>query len=1505
MPLETNLSRSPYFNDYDETKDYYSILYKPSVAVQARELNQMQTILQKQIERFGDHVFKSGTIISGVNFRYLPNYQYIKIIDQQVDLQSVTPSSYEGLFVKNSSNLVARVVKSSTGFEQKNPDLNTLYLQYINSSTTGNTSVYANGEVLTVYSKDYPVYSVEVNNGGLNFSNSDTVVVLSALSVNATSGTFSNGETITQATTGAQAQIIGVNTSIIANSTVLQIKPLNADLANTSANSSEWTFAPGYNVTGGSSGAVANVISLVGSGSSGVVTTDSLGVVIKVTVQSGGNNYVIPPHITIKPTNNTASISTLSLTAKNYKAQVTIANNDFTAPVGNGYAFSTTEGIIYQKGYFLRVDPQVVIVDKYSGQPNNVVVGFKTKEATANVNTDSTLYDNALNTTNYGAPGADRLKLVPELVAISAANAAANVEFFTLVEFKNGEPYKENRNTVYNILGKEFARRTSETSGDFVVDQFLVITKDKDFDSNTNLSNTTYYNVAVDPGLAYISGERIQTLKNTYLDIRKSTNTQTKSNQVITANYGNYVRVNELVGVFNFKAGATVSLRDTASNTINSITFPTGTSISPAGAEIGTARIRSLVYESGEPGTKDAIYKLYLFDIRMNAGKAFRDVQSIYYNGTNDGVADTVLEYDTSTSSYVAVLKDTDNNNLIFPTGLKAVKVANDVSFTYRTTNEAATLNANGMLTLTLIASGEQFPYTADATLSSAQKQDIIVVPLANAEASANLSGTVSVTTSSNVVTGTSTTFTTDLAVGDYILLAANTTATDVRRITAITNATSISVDANVSFANTSGKVKKFFPAFYPIPLSSRSARVVNTGPSSTTLKIYTNETLAAAVNTAVTFNVKRTTATESTKSVTRNAYVKLYTGNNAATSTGPWCLGIPDSVRLKNVYLGNTASDLDVTKHFYIDQGHDGNYYGPAYLVKKSSSSLAISNTQWLLVKFDTFTSSAEGFLTVSSYSIDDGKTLTASSNTINTVEIPEVITSDKQYFDLRDCFDFRPYTANTVAIANTVSGAPINPASTETFNSNDKLFPTPDSEITFDAEYYLSRVDRVITKKDGTFQVLEGTSVVTNPQPPRKPSDSVTLSIVTTAPYPSLPQSVSPTNLTILNKSVGNDLGEINNRIGYYTSKITTSQFEEQTQTKTYKMSDISNLEKRINQLEYYVSLNLLETKVKDLVIPSSVTPTVNRFKNGFFVDDFDDYSFAEEASKEFNAKIEQSLGELHPKTKQFNLNSLFSRVDATTNNAIYQTNSLLLPFTEESLVKQELATSTVSSDGNKTNYAGIMTIAPATFRLRTRGEIKVTPDPVPPGGADGGGGGDCKIICAKLNQLGFFEDDINAADQKFGAYLRDNHPEIFNGYLAWAQTVVDWMEGHGPKVIPFISKDTHSRIEQQLTIKYLNKLARPWAEEMAYMMGVRKHSSLAGKIIMAVGLPICWAVGKLGFKPVKESSKIRGYVVWSICTVLLATSVTAQIVEKVVKFAGKLIPNVVKRRLNYGDK
>jgi hypothetical protein len=125
-------------------------------------------------------------------------------------------------------------------------------------------------------------------------------------------------------------------------------------------------------------------------------------------------------------------------------------------------------------------------------------------------------------------------------------------------------------------------------------------------------------------------------------------------------------------------------------------------------------------------------------------------------------------------------------------------------------------------------------------------------------------------------------------------------------------------------------------------------------------------------------------------------------------------------------------------------------------------------------------------------------------------------------------------------------------------------------------------------------------------------------------------------------------------------------------------------------------------------------------------------------------------------------------------------------------------------------------------------------------------GGGGGGGKIICTKLYELGLMSKEIYEADQAFGADLVKSHPDIYNGYRAWAEIVVDWMDGNGPNMMPWLSEPRRKQITQQWSTSWAQEIATPWAEEMAYQMGQREQGNSTGRAIMAVGTPICKAVG-----------------------------------------------------------
>lgn len=133
------LSGTPYFDDFDDTKKFLRILFKPGYAVQARELTQLQTLLQSQISKFGDHVFTDGSIVFGGSVS-LNRVNYLRVTGnyQESRLRSVVGKT----LINADRSVVARCVEvlSSTTSDP----YPVLFLQYLSAkqfSTTDTISV--------------------------------------------------------------------------------------------------------------------------------------------------------------------------------------------------------------------------------------------------------------------------------------------------------------------------------------------------------------------------------------------------------------------------------------------------------------------------------------------------------------------------------------------------------------------------------------------------------------------------------------------------------------------------------------------------------------------------------------------------------------------------------------------------------------------------------------------------------------------------------------------------------------------------------------------------------------------------------------------------------------------------------------------------------------------------------------------------------------------------------------------------------------------------------------------------------------------------------------------------------------------------------------------------------------------------------------------------------------------------------------------------------------------
>lgn len=1174
---ETVLNQSPYWDDFDETSNYHRVLFRPGVAVQARELTQLQTILQNQIERFGENIFKVGTVIKGCTQSFDSNYQYVKILDNQVDGQPCNMALYANTLVVGTANLRAYVVNTVTGLQTQDPDLNTLYVKYLNTGT-GGEKVFTSGTTLTSYHRDRRVESVVVSLGGTGYSNTDTI-----------SFTAVNG----------------------------------------------------------------------GSGAQATVVTYANGTIKEVVMNEKGSGYLEAPTIGITTTNGVGA----TLTASIEIAQLTIANSFYTESVGTGYAVHISDGIIFQKGHFVRFAGNTAIVSKYSTAPNNAVVGFTTDETIANTTSDPSLLDNAAGALNYKAPGAYRLKLTPQLVVKTKAQAASNTSFFGIVEFENGKKVKQSEQTEYNVIGNQLARRTFEESGNYVVSRFSVATE-------SISSNTTHINAAVGSGTAYVEGHRVEILDNIRVPLRKATNTTIDYSQSISTNYGSYVLVKQMSGSFNGSIGATISLRSSAGlNLTNNLG---GTPSSP-GSQIGTAKVRAVQYESGDVGSPTAVYRVYLFDVQMSVGRTFAEVRALSVSGT--ACADIVLN-----GNSVAEIYEGDYNCLVFGTGTRAISSLNNENFIYRAqTSQSGLFNTSGVATVTL-SGAEEFPYTPSSTLNNTQERDFVIIPT-NSTYGSSKTGNVQTfgNTTVQANSGSTTAFLTEYNVGESIRIAGTNYL-----ITRIVSDSRLEVASNAS-SGTSQSHAIAFPAYTPISTFNRPGAGITIDSVGTTATINLGSnigTLNGQINGVIHYNAKVVGAnivgaTQSTKSITKNVYVKLSGSTSLGPSpNGPWCLGLPDVHRLVGVYKGTGSTynqATDVTSSFVIDNGQTDNLYGLAYLRKKVGATLNLTSSDNLLVKVDVYTRNSGYYISAESYPVDDATT-PLPSNKIRTEEIELYTSSSGKTFDLRDSLDFRPAVANTAnAAATSIGGATVDPSSTATLSGSTIYFPAPNETFEADITSFMPRIDRITLDSKGQLRITEGTPS-NQPTAPVEPSGTMTLALVQVPPYPTLPipeaRAVNRPDLA---------------------ATVSLSQ------QRRYTMKDIQDIESRIARLEYYSLLNALEQNTKNLVIPSEADPTIDRFKNGFFVDPFDNYNIANTNDPEYSMFIDVYNSEARPVINQYNI-ELEYKASLNDANTALTGDSATLAYEEVDFMEQPFATKFRNCVENSYNYKGRVFTFPA---------------------------------------------------------------------------------------------------------------------------------------------------------------------------------------------------------------
>jgi len=150
MPQSTNLNKTPYYDDYNSEKNFYKVLFKPGVTVQTRELTTLQSILQNQIERFGSKFFNNGGVVIPGNCAYIPVYNAIEVetIYKGINVENFLSDLIGKVLTGVDSGITAKVVNYLTVSDSEK-SRTTIYVKYLSSANDFETEEFSAGEELT------------------------------------------------------------------------------------------------------------------------------------------------------------------------------------------------------------------------------------------------------------------------------------------------------------------------------------------------------------------------------------------------------------------------------------------------------------------------------------------------------------------------------------------------------------------------------------------------------------------------------------------------------------------------------------------------------------------------------------------------------------------------------------------------------------------------------------------------------------------------------------------------------------------------------------------------------------------------------------------------------------------------------------------------------------------------------------------------------------------------------------------------------------------------------------------------------------------------------------------------------------------------------------------------------------------------------------------------------------------------------------------------------------
>ena len=992
--------------------------------------------------------------------------------------------------------------------------------------------------------------------------------------------------------------------------------------------------------------------------------------------------------------------------AINYYAN-TASSNAF----GNSKAFSINSGVFYYEGFFVKNQPQSVAISKYENANSTGLVGFQVTEDLVNYTQDTSLLDPAQSASNFQAPGADRYKITLTLTTRPTTSVDLS-QFIQLSEFQDGIQKSVIQTPIYGPLGDELARRTFDESGDYIVRSF-------DIGLTDNLSNTAYANVTLSPGKAYVKGYEFSTIAPTTIVVQKPRTVLNVNNQRISADFGYYVYANSFFG--NFATNQIGEIDVYCIDTAQLINYAGNTSFL-ANVKIGTAKVKMISYDSsansGDSNTY--VYKLYVADVNTRSIINLTDP-----SGANGYFINTA----GNTTTFTLPTGFAGNNDCYVGARIRMIG-GNGTFDSARTIKfyEGSTRNVTVDRPFSQPIGSNSGPYALATTpFFPSNSKFVIDFDIGQAESLAFFNGTTrlasanvhpfskrQVTTSGGVLHYPA--FISEIESEPLLLkvgeddVAPNTLADfsfSYSRLyqsvsfdgAGLSTSLPIGVGESLQAASTTSALQEYYTVVvttgngtYPtgsiIPATgivsiSTSTRQIDLGASgaSITANVYATITGSNPTSKTKTFIRANTVLVDPAGGGTNNIFGSGNTAIQVAALDGQTIIssntmlvrtpGVGQSLFVADVHSINAifdfqgqtistanynaldksaSSSYNVTTRYVLSTGQKDSYYDWGSIRLKPGQT---PPTGPLLVRYNRFKSSGTGYFDVDSYT-------RLGPNNFGYENIPAYSTEEGEAYSLNDYLDFRPvrkdateaYTANNYVF------------DVEENNAGPKI-PSVGSSIVVDYSYFLPRIDRVILNKIGTFEVIQGVPSTT-PVAPVEPDEAMTLYILS---YPAYLGFASATSIQTF-------------------------------KNKRYTMKDIGGLEKRIQNLEYYTSLSLLEQSTvnkQDLSILDSTG--LPRYKNGIMVDSFIDKTVSNFVARDFSASID-IVNNLARNTYNLSSVKIFSNNSVFDTGVEYNGPLLTLSGTNETFITQNLASKSVNINPfNVINYVGSVKLDPSS--------------------------------------------------------------------------------------------------------------------------------------------------------------------------------------------------------------